>query len=89
MKTLKIKGLIADKYHGCGMAIATVRIENGQIAEITDLLYLRDFDENLDEEDEWDIKVTNHKAHVALSPKCAPKHMLVSGMCSCYEFVIL
>lgn len=85
MQIFKIEGPVADKYHGCGQALAAV---TG--GKIVDLVYLRDVIEDVDEESEASVRQALN------SEKIGPTVRYLSGlgevfvgMCSCYEFVVL
>ena len=81
----KISGSIADKYHGCGHALAA--IAGGQIMS---LVYLGDVIEDINEEDESAVYAALDDERLGPAVRYLSTLGEVSvGMCSCYEFIVL
>jgi hypothetical protein len=80
MKTYPIPDALADKYHGCGWALAAV---TG--GKVIDLVYMRDAVADFDEE----RPLATVLQSIALAPTVRQLSALgevVVGMCSCWEF---
>jgi hypothetical protein len=84
MPVYKIEGAVADKYHGCGQALAAVA--GGQLV---DIVYLRDVIDEIDEEDETSVRQALDSEELGPTVRylSAIGEVFV-GMCSCYEFVV-
>ena len=79
------EGSVADKYHGCGHAIAAVA--NGRVV---DFVYVGDVLPDYDDEDPGALE--NAVQDDRLGPtidRLKPQGEIFAGMCSCYEFVVL
>ncbi|OGS91742.1 MAG: hypothetical protein A2061_01145 [Gallionellales bacterium GWA2_59_43] len=82
---LKIPDALESKYHGCGIAIASVT--GGQIVN---LVYLRDVLEEFDDEDGAALPALLDDARLGPTVRLLQSTGDVFvGMCSCWEFVEL
>lgn len=82
----KIDGPLADKYHGCGYALAAVL--NGQLVDIKYLDDIFIFDCGSIDAKEVPTLLNDQRLGPTVRYLQSLGEVFV-GMCSCYEFVVL
>lgn len=84
MTIFKIPDAIADKYDGCGYAMASVT--GGQIVN---LIYLRDILPEFDDERESLAEAIDDERTGQAVRLLQATGEVYAGICSCWEFVVL
>ena len=87
MNVYKVPERLFDRYHGAGYAFAGV----SPGGDLLDFVYLRDIDENFDDEQTAEVVALRAAADPAMQARGSffevpGKSTMAFGMISCYEF---